>query len=146
MSDLSISRAFLEKWMAKVDEQTAAVSASPPTRPLELDTANGDIRTAIGTLSERSHQTEQKIEQMRSMLVLLQQGMTNLLMRLSADDSTDRSLQARQDRLETDAGDQRKAISSLQRWRAYIGGLGAAAGIFGAIVGYVADHIHFLGH
>lgn len=145
MGDLSINRAFLEKWMAKVDEQAAAVSASPPTRPLELDTANGDIRAAIGTLSERSHQTEQKIEKLTSMMVLLQQGMTNLLMRLSAEDSTGRSLQARQDRLESDSGEQRKAISSLQRWRAYIGGLGAAAGILGAIIGYAADHIH-LGH
>lgn len=138
MGDLSIQRGFLEKWMASVDRQVAEAAASPPTRPLEHDTANGDIRAAIGTLSERSHQTEAKIDRLTSSVVLLQQGMTNLLVTLSAAASTDNQTEQRLQRLDADAQERDKRLNKLEGWRYGVrmstAALMAVAGVISALI------------
>jgi uncharacterized protein YceH (UPF0502 family) len=147
MGDLSVSQQFLERWMKTVDQHVADAAASPATRPLDPDTADGDVRAAIGKLSERSHQTEQKIEQMRAMLILLQRGMTELLVARAGAESIDGQTEKRLERLDTEAQERDGRLNKLEAWRYGMrlswAALTAAAG---AAAAAVTIGIEFLRH
>lgn len=144
--DLTRSRAFLEKWMASVAVQTAEADDFPPTRPLEPDTADGDIHEAIGRLSERSHQMQKNQDRMMGMLTLAQQGIQTLLLQQTADESTDNQTDRRLERIDAEGKETREAVSTLQRWRAGVRASTAAwattAGAIGAVLSYAVEHLH----
>jgi hypothetical protein len=147
MTDLSIQRKFMEKWMAAVAEQAADAAASPQTRPLDPDTGDGDTRQILGTLIERSHQMQRNQDQTRGMLVLLQQGMTTLLMSQSSDQSTDTSMSLRQDRMENEAKESGVRINNLEGWRYGIKlSIAAVITAVGAISGLATFAVEYLQH
>ncbi len=144
--DLTRNRRFLEQFLAAAAQHDAEVAAPMTRAVIDADTASGDLRAGLITLTERSHQTAVTIDRMTGTLALLQRGVTELLVAQSAITSTDNQTDRRLERQDGDIKELRAAISTVQKWRNRATGATAAltlcASAIGGVLTFAAEHLH----